>query len=178
MNLRKDYGRIASGAATAITTFWAIQEIAKNYGVTLTMPTNYILTFAFLALTAFPLWIGYQIHAWRIRREPAVKLSSIEPSPMQTQGIIREPTTGMAMTLTELHNLSCDRALAYLRGTEAKLTGAGWEKVWDVFETGVPLYLVEGFSSDPQQKRKWRFQVCVAKDGAIVPKYSHVWRIP
>jgi hypothetical protein len=68
MDLRRDWKGIASGVATTITTFWAIQEIAKNYGVVITMPTNYLLVLAFVGLTAFPLWVGYQITMWRVNR--------------------------------------------------------------------------------------------------------------
>ena len=68
MDWRKDARAIGSGVATAITTFWAITEIAKDYGVSVAMPTNYLLAVAIIALTAFPIWIGYQLYPRLHRR--------------------------------------------------------------------------------------------------------------
>jgi len=72
MDLRKDWKGIASGIATAITTFWAVQEIAKNYGVTITMPASYALVLAFVGLTIFPLWVGYRVGSWRNKKSRSI----------------------------------------------------------------------------------------------------------
>lgn len=73
MKLPENVKKAASAIVTMIMTFWAIQEIAKNYGVALALPSPpaYQLILTFVALTAFPLWIGYQIHAWRFKRMKA-----------------------------------------------------------------------------------------------------------
>jgi hypothetical protein len=68
MELPKYVKTAGSAIVTAIMTYWAILEIAKNYGVPLTLPTSvvaYWLILAFVGLTAFPLWIGYQFATWR-----------------------------------------------------------------------------------------------------------------
>jgi hypothetical protein len=69
-------------------------EIAKNYGVTLTLPTGPIpfgLILAFVGFTAFPLWVGYEIHAWQIRKR-AVTTPIREPSPVEPPQLIRART--------------------------------------------------------------------------------------
>jgi hypothetical protein len=76
MKLPDNVKKAASAIVTGIMTFWAIQEIAKNYGVALTLPSpaaHQQLALAFLALTAFPLWLGYQIHAWRTKKSERLK---------------------------------------------------------------------------------------------------------
>jgi hypothetical protein len=76
MDLRKDWKGILSGLSAVITTFWAIQEIAKNYGVSLTVPTSlsaYWLVLAFVGLTTFPFWAGYQLHSWLAKRRHLIR---------------------------------------------------------------------------------------------------------
>ena len=70
MKLPENVKKTGSAIVTMIMTFWAIQEIAKNYGVALALPSPpvYQLILTFVALTAFPLWMGYQIHAWRFSK--------------------------------------------------------------------------------------------------------------
>jgi hypothetical protein len=72
MELPKYVKTAGSAIVTAIMTYWAILEIAKNYGVSLTLPTSlaaYWLVLAFVGLTAFPLWVGYQFAIWRNKKK-------------------------------------------------------------------------------------------------------------
>jgi hypothetical protein len=120
MNLREDWKGIASGVATAITTFWAIQEIAKNYGVAITMPTSYLSVLAFVGLTVFPIWLGYQIRGWfesKMRKPsaPETMPASIVPvihsdRQFKYRNQVRDNLVGMR---TQLYNINLQENIQF-----------------------------------------------------------------
>ena len=64
-----------------------------------TMPNNYVLIFAFAGLTAFPLWLGYQIALWRNKH----KLDTSSRVPQGQQQTTMETQTSTARTVALRH---------------------------------------------------------------------------
>lgn len=157
MNLRRDWKEILSALATAIITFSSIQEILKNYGVALIMPANYVYPLALVGLTAFPLWLGYEIHAWRTRHalgsefgskedgierlrelldEPPETAKSLSPSQFEYRARVRGD---LLRVIGELYHVSPPRPITFPSwndvGIDARRQNIGRKQEWGAIET-------------------------------------------
>lgn len=99
MKLPTNFWAVLSAVSAVIITVESSLGILNNFGVHPTLPSSQIpfgLLLAFVGLTAFPLWVGYQLGVWRVKR----KSQTPESEPSETA--LNEQTTAVLIRLATL----------------------------------------------------------------------------